>query len=229
VLNWFKPSDAADRLADMIGRDYPLRETHHEARVLITPQGVTSQSGDQVTNLLTVDRSWTVALGSTFLSIETVAYTDHRDFISRLGTVVDALLEGTPIPFLTRLGYRYTNRIDQPEDLANLGSYFNPLTLGPIADGEPEGLVHAATESLYREDRGFLLVRSALLAPNATIDPGLPPLSTKSWILDLDAYTEPTTGELLPVDVRGLADIQAGRARRHFATLVGTQFSERFK
>jgi len=227
-LTWFRPDEVASKLGDEIGSDYPFPETQQEAQFIITPQGVTSQQGDTLYKLTSADRNWTVTLGSTFLSLDTVKYDDHEDFIDRLVRVFDALLAAAPIPALNRLGYRYTNRITDPESLANLGLYFRSDILGAIAGGEPPDLVHSASESIYGDGSGFLLVRTALLGPNASIDPTLPPVAAKSWVLDLDAYIEAAPPGLLPVDVRALAQAQADRARRHFRELITDTFKVRF-
>jgi uncharacterized protein (TIGR04255 family) len=228
-LTWFKTDEVAGKLGESIGSDYPFPEAQQEAQFIITPEGVMPQRGADLHNLVSADRTWTVTLGSTFLSLNTVDYDDHEDFIDRLVRVFDALLLAAPIPELNRLGYRYTNRITDAADLENLGSFFRPDILGAIANGEPQGLVHSASEAVYGDSGGFLLVRTALLGPNASIDPTLPPAAAKSWVLDLDAYTEAAPLARLPVDVRALAQTQADRARRHFRELITDAFKERFK
>jgi uncharacterized protein (TIGR04255 family) len=228
-LTWFKADDVASKLGDVIGSDYPFCETQQEAQLMITPQGVTHQPGDTLYKLISGDRSWTVTLGSTFMALDTVKYSGHEDFIDRVAQVFDALLEAAPIPGLSRLGYRYTNRITDASDLAALTSYFRPDILGAIAQGEAQGLVHSANESVYSDGDGFLLVRTALLRPNSSIDPALPAVETKSWVLDLDAYIELAPAGLHPRNVRALAKDQADRARRHFRELITEDFRERFK
>jgi len=226
MLTWFKAEEAAGRLGDEIGSDYPFAETQQEAQFVITPQGVNTHAGDQVFKLASADRNWTVTLGSTFLTLDTVKYGDHQDFIRRLGIVFDALLATAPIPELARLGYRYTNRIADTEDLARLGDFFQAGILGTIADDDPSTLVHSASESVYDEDGGFLLVRTALLRANTSIDPGLAPVETESWVLDLDAYVE---SALPPLEARALAKTQANRARRRFRRLITDDFKERYR
>jgi len=229
-LAWFKADEVAGRLGESIGRGYPLLETQQEAQLIITPQGVTQHGGKAVHRYLTADRSWIVSLGSRFLSLESVSYRNHSDFITRLGDVWDELLVVAPVPYLTRLGYRYTNRIDQRDDLEQLDRYFKPEILGAIASGQPESLIHSASESVYTENGGMLIVRTALLGPNASIDPGLPSVDTRSWILDLDAYAESIQPEGLKIDaVRQLAQAQADRARRRFRELITSDFEDRFK
>jgi uncharacterized protein (TIGR04255 family) len=228
-LAWFKTDEVESKLGDAIGSDYPYPETQQEAQFIITPQGVTPQQGDKLYKWVSADRNWTVTMGSTFLSLETVAYGEHEDFIERLGQAFDALLAVAPIPGVVRVGYRYTNRITNADDLANLGSYFQAGILGAIASGEPQGLVHSVSESVYGEDGGFLLVRTALLGPNASVDPSLPPADKKSWVLDLDAYVESPPPGLAPTDVRALAQAQADRARKHFRELITNEFKDRFR
>ncbi len=217
----------APQLADAIRADYPLSDTQQEMKVTITSTGLTQQPGDTIYRFHSQDRTWTVTLSDLFLALDTSSYTDHSDFIDRFTTVFDALLAIEAIPYLTRLGYRYTNRLDQPKDILRLQDYFAPGILGGLAQDSPSGVTQTVSETLFKDGDEFLAVRSALLGPNESIDATLPPVATQSWILDLDAYRQSDTG--LPVDdLRRQAEALSNRAGEHFTTLITDDFIERF-
>ncbi len=229
-VSGFQPAIVADRLADAIGDAYPVREDQQELQVTITPQGVTSGVGGTLFRFLSKDRSWAATLHESFLALETSRYIDHRDFITRFGVVFDSLLAAVPrLPYIARLGYRYTNRIVEADDLERLAEYFVPGILGSLAEGRPPNLVHSINESVYRDGEHFLQVRSAMVGPNAAIEPTLPPVDSPSWVLDLDAYDEGPMSGYSVDNVRGQATELADRARLHFRSLITPAFEERFR
>ncbi|GAA1512016.1 hypothetical protein GCM10009690_13780 [Brevibacterium permense] len=87
--------------------------------------------------------------------------------------------------------------------------------------------MHSMTESVYRVESSFLLVRSARLGEGQSIDPTLSPVDEPSWILDLDAYEE---GRL--DSERGAVQTQlyrlSGIASNHFGDVVTERFYERY-
>lgn len=228
-LSVFDLEVVADGIAQIVGGAYPLRDTQQEIEFVLSPSGVSQQSAGTIHRFQSVDRVWTLSLSRQFLALETSAYDGHVGFIERLGSSVSALTEVAMIPFLTRVGYRYTNRLTDPVDIADLPKLVVEGVLGGLAQGDTDQLTRTVSESLYTGvDGTFLLVRSALLEPGVELEPGLAPTDGKSWILDLDAYREKPDG--LPVDT--LAQ-QAGelsaRAAEHFWSVVQPQYIERFK
>lgn len=228
-LSKFNTVAIADTVAEIIGDTYPLRETHQEMQVTITPQGVTQDAGGKVYQFLTVDKEWTASLHDSFVTLETSAYTDHTDFVSRFADIFDSVRNAAHLPYLMRLGYRYTNRIVGQEDLDQLTNYFNPSVLGGLAQGRQSDLVHSITESVYRDGDHWLLVRSAMLEANAVIDPTLPPAASRSWLLDLDAYDEGSPSGYPIASVRSQALALAERARRRFRESITPEFIRRFE
>jgi uncharacterized protein (TIGR04255 family) len=228
-LTKFDPKAVSGDMAEMIGDSYPFSSVEQESLFTIGQSGVSQQPGGTLYRFESIDRTWALTLGDVFLALETSSYSGHQDFLARLGDAVDALRKAARIPTLLRIGYRYTNRLDQPKDIQNLGSYFAPSILGGLAQGDSSKVVRTITETILKEDDSYLVVRSALLEPGALIDPTLKPVTTQSWIVDLDSYIESSVG--LPIEsVRQEAERLARRASQHlFRSLVGPGFEERFR
>lgn len=228
-LSRFDLDAVADEVAHIVGGEYPLRDAQHEIDFVFSPSGVSQQNVGMIHRFQSVDRAWTLSLSSQFLALETSVYEGHVGFIDRLERSVAALTEAARIPFLTRIGYRYTNRLTNPSDITGLRALVVEGVLGGLAQGDAARLTRTVSESLYTGDEGtFLLVRSALLEPGMEVEPGLPPTDGKSWILDLDAFREEPAG--LPVDtvVQQATELSA-RAADHFWSVVTDEFIRRFE
>ena len=224
-----------DAVAMDVGRgladEFPFIARQNENQVILTPEGVHQQATGVIHRFTSVDDGWTVSLGKTFVALEATSYTDHADFVDRLRRVLTVLSAVASIPRWSRIGYRYTNRLEGADDLAALQDYFLPSVLGglPAATDNVE-LVHSITESLYRVDESMLLVRSARLGGGSSIDPTLPPVSGDSWVLDLDAFDEAKSMQLFTPDlVVKRADELSRVAYSHFLAVIQPPFIERFQ
>lgn len=187
-MSGFAHDNVADQLAVRIGKDYPLRDRGQELGFVVTPEGVTQQSGGTLHRFTDGDRRWTVTFAATFITLETSAYTSHEDFILRLVGVVAVVKEYLPLQRWDRFGYRYTNRFSEASDLSALREMFDPAVLGTLALDFSDRIVHHVGETVYEDTEASLLVKSAYLPPNASIDPTIEPVPTPSWMLDLDAF-----------------------------------------
>lgn len=226
-LSKFDLSSVADKYALLIGDDYLLRDTQQELQFTLTPNGVTQQVAGEIHRFQTADLAWTLSLGEQFLALETSRYDGHEGFIQRLTSAATHLASVARIPFLIRVGYRYTNRLTDSTDIADLGQLFDSSILGGLAHGDISELRRTVSESLYAGDSN-LLVRSALLEPNMTIDPAIPPVETQSWILDLDSYREaPASMEINSLG--SLATELSERAGGHFKSVITPAFIARFE
>lgn len=227
-LTDFRLEDVANGMARQLGSEYPLKRRDIELQVVFTPAGPQQQSNGFVHRFASAAEDWTVSIGSSFLAIEANDYQGHEELIGRLSKALTALAESSSIPIIDRVGYRYTNRIVGSDDLALLNERFSPTVLGAIG-AAPEGyeLVHSITESVYKVDSFFLLVRSAQVGASETIDPTLPPVAEKSWILDLDAYDESRVDFNVSTMVE-MATRLSGVASNHFHSLTTPKFVERY-
>lgn len=225
-LTKFDAARVADSLAQAIGDDYPFSDQQQEMQITIDQAGVHQQPGGVIRRFLSHDRAWTVTLSEMFLALDTTEYQGHDDFIARLGVVMDALLVAAPIPSLARVGYRYTNRLDNEADLERLKTLFKPSILGWLEQGDSSTVIQTVSETLLKQGEHYLMVRSALLGPGAVLDPTLPPVQTRSWLVDIDSFVESAQE---PDMARGLARDLSARASGHFRTLITPEFLERFK
>jgi len=218
----------ADQLALAIADEYPFRETAQEMRVTITPAGVEQQAGRVIHRFVSADRTWTVTLSDLFLAVETAAYSGHGQFIDRLERAMAALTALIEIPYLVRLGYRYTDRLTGQADLGAIETYFKPELLGGVSQRGPFELAQSVTESVFKTDGSSLRVRSALLAPRMAITPDLAPVDVTSWVLDLDSVDEPSSG-ITPNSIGAFAEALSSRASDYFWSMVSEPFVERFQ
>lgn len=224
----FNLDEVSAGIGRRLGDDYPLVSRQAEMQVTFSPAGPQQQESGYNFRFSTPGEDWTISVGRNFLALETTAYAGHKDFFTHLRPVLQALHESASIPFTSRIGYRYTNRVVGSADLKSLDQHFVPAVLGGLG-AAPQGgsLVHSITESVYRLDETFLLVRSAQVGPNESIDPTLPPVGEKSWILDLDAYVESKSGadpESIIKRCQNLSSI----ASSQFHSVVTKEFYERY-
>lgn len=228
-LSKFELNDVADHVAQIIGDDYPLRDAQQELEFVVSPSGVTQQTAGTIHRFQTADRAWTISLGQQFLAVDTTKYEGHEDFVKRLMSAFSALTRTVTIPFLTRVGYRYVNQLAEATDVESLRDMFVEGVLGGLAQGDARELRRTVSESVYSADgSNFLLVRSALLEPRMVLEPTLPPVDGKSWILDLDSYREDAKG----IPLEGLAQLATDlseRAAKHFRSVITNEFTRRFE
>ncbi|WP_251450888.1 TIGR04255 family protein [Microbacterium sp. Marseille-Q6648] len=227
-LSSFDLESVATAMARQLSDSFPLKRREPEVQLVFTPAGPQQQANGFVHRLTSAADDWTISLGASFIALETSAYQGHGAFVARLRSALLALNESAKIPVITRIGYRYTNRIVGADDLARLSERFAPSVLGGLGDA-PKGsvLVHTITESVYRFDNTSLLVRSAQVGANESIDPTLAPVKEMSWILDLDAYDESRVA--FAVDsICERAEHLSGIASGQFHALTTEEFTKRY-
>lgn len=228
-LSNFDLENVAVTMARRLSDTFPLKRRDSEVQLVFTPAGPQQQANGFVHRLTSAAGDWAISVGESFIALETSAYQGHDDFIDRLRSALEALVESAKIPVVARIGYRYTNRITGADDLARLSERFKPSVLGGVGDA-PEGsaLVHSITESVYRLDTASLLVRSAQVGENESIDPTLAPVSEKSWILDLDAYDEsPRVGFTVDAVCERAKEL-ATIASAQFHAVTTAEFTKRY-
>nr|WP_281063490.1 TIGR04255 family protein [Brevibacterium permense] len=228
-LTAFDLDQVVARIVDDLGSVYPFKREETEFEVVVNQSGgVQEQSRGRIVRFFSGDERWSLAVGLNFIALESTDYTNHGDFVARLLAGLDIVNECATIPRFSRIGYRYTNRIVGQTDLSSLEEHFVPAVLGGHSVSPRRAdLVHSMTESVYRVESSFLLVRSARLGEGQSIDPTLSPVDEPSWILDLDAYEE---GRL--DSERGAVQTQlyrlSGIASNHFGDVVTERFYERY-
>ncbi|MET3769365.1 uncharacterized protein (TIGR04255 family) [Marisediminicola sp. UYEF4] len=228
MLTSFNLDGVASAMSRALGAPYPLMSRQAEMQVTFTSTGLQEQQTGHIIRFTSVDEAWNISLGNNFLALDTNQYEGHTDFIERLRVVLDALTEVASIPLTERIGYRYTNRVTGKADIDSVPARFAPSVLGGMgAAVSDHTLLHTITETVFSAEDALLLIRSARVRANESIDPSLPPVDEDSWILDLDAYEEQRT----PFDVARIADRcekLAGIAHQHFNEVVTEKFYERY-
>lgn len=228
VMSGFALDNVADQLAVRIGKDYPLREKAQELGFLLTPEGATQQAGGTLHRFADGERQWIITFAATFITLETSAYTSHEDFIPRLVAVVREVKDYLPLQRWDRFGYRYTNRFTDESDMLSLQQLFDPAVLGTLALDFGDEIVHNVGETVYEGKEASLLVKSAYLPPNASIDATIPPVSGRAWLLDLDAFATGPSTAFDDAAINQQANVLAKKAREFFTKVTTDEYRARF-
>lgn len=183
--------EAVAPIQEALKGQYPVLRQEHTVGVLITPEGVTNhEQKETVWRFQSKTGDWQVSLGPTFVALDTDAYLSRGDFCSRLDQVLDVIARVAQPAIAERIGIRYFDRLDDPEQLGRLGALVRPEILGGLAIPLPDGVAlgHTLSESLFALPDGQLLARWGLLPPGAVLDPTVPAVAGVSWVLDLDVF-----------------------------------------
>lgn len=132
---------------------------------------------------------WKITIAPDFLALETTNYVSRSDFVATLQEVLTGLSGVQAPPRVTRVGMRFIDRIENP---SNLSALLNPALLGWIPDTDDETLVHQIHQVLllHPDKSAQVQVKSLCLPPGVSVDPAIPPIDQRSWVLDIDAFTE---------------------------------------
>jgi uncharacterized protein (TIGR04255 family) len=162
------------------------------------------------------DQRWRVSLGVDFVALETSAYDSRQDFLERLRAITGAVEDAFKPAEAKRLGLRYIDRLTG-EAVDRVGELVQPKVLGIMQPSEDppttlgDAIIHVMTEAQLLAQEGRIQGRWGKLPKNATYDPdALEPVSTPSWVLDLDMFT----GEPLPFVSDELHKTATGFAER---------------
>lgn len=193
---------------------YPVLQPETAVEALLSPQGVIQQSTSKAWRFQDIDDTWTVVLGTGFVTLETTHYESRDDFITRLTEVfaaLDVLAAPRPVVVYERLGVRYVNVLRGEDATTKLETYIRPEMYGPLAIEMAPGMRFLASvgQAHFQLDGPQMQSRWAKLPPNAAFLPDVPPLAEASWVLDIDVFFEGRS----PFDPE-----QAASAARHAAT-----------
>ena len=231
VLNKTSMPATLAPVLQQLGKDYPISEEGHEVQVEIGPEGMRQTPGGSLVTLANANKTWQVTIGTSFLSLQTSAYVSRQDFVRRLSTVLQALVSHVSIPYFERIGFRYTNRVEDPAQLQDIERLVHPALLGgysPSTSGSVK-MRHSMSETLYQLDDKMLGARWGFLPPGGSMDPSLPAANSRSWVFDLDAYTE------VQLDPEPISSVEARvselseAAYRYFRWGVTDEFIKTFR
>lgn len=155
-----------------------------------------STSADQITRLI---------LGNDALTIETTQYPGYENFVPNFTKALDIVKEITQASHVSRIGFRYINRIESRSD-RNLDYYLKPQLLGFQFDDIDLLSSYSRTEAIAQTEEGVLRVhcmqfnsekdqsRNPLLPPDIVTKLNVKPISTpekhKYAFLDIDHFKE---------------------------------------
>jgi uncharacterized protein (TIGR04255 family) len=205
-----------DSIADFqerIRARYPLLTPEAMHHIEMSPGTEPRVRTETVWRFSAADQAWRVSLATSFVALETTAYTSRDDFVERLTDIARAFETTVDPKLVLRVGVRYINRIEG-EGLDRLADLIEPEVLGVLRTPFKDAAQHLITEAMLRAEEGQLLARWGSLPAGATIDPqALAPLSAPSWILDLDLFTT----EQSPFSADAIGARVKAFARRQYA------------
>jgi uncharacterized protein (TIGR04255 family) len=175
---------------EAIRATYPVLRQEQTQGIVVGPAGVTSAKPQIAWRFSDGEGHWRVSLTPEFLALETTKYTSRGDFFQRLRLLAEALNEHFEPGQLDRLGVRYIDRVTGAavDDIAKL---VRPEVRGITGTIAATHALHALSESMFATDNARVLTRWGFLPAGATVDPAaIEPASEKSWILDLDMFSD---------------------------------------
>ncbi len=173
--------------------EYQLYSSPSELAWELTPTGLLQAPASVSHTWSRADRSATVTLSPTFVTLSDRNYSDFKGFAAELAKVISAVREALNVPLFDRVGVRYINRISDPIKVEKIDQLVKPELMGHQAlnaASDDVVLVQAITQSLYQVGEGYLQARSGIVPPGETVDPALMPLDTPSWVLDIDSFNQ---------------------------------------
>ena len=132
---------------------------------------------------------WRVSLTPGFLAIETTKYRSRSDFLGRLRTITQSLVEHVQPGQLDRLGIRYIDRVsgDLVDEIALL---VQPEIRGIAGTAVASHATLSLSETRFDTPDFGLTARWGILPPETIYDPSaIEPSTEKSWVLDLDMFS----------------------------------------
>ncbi len=206
---------------------YPVMRREQQAGILVGPDGqITTAESGHLWRFDERPEGWQVMLAPDFLALATTRYTRRRDFLDRLTALLVAAQRELRVRFCERIGIRYVDRVTDTALLGRLAELLRAEVLGTVGTpaGDGADLVHAFSDTTYHLPDGLELHgRWGVLPEMATFDPAIAPVQSRSWVLDLDAYTgEPMPFE--PVALGAKAESACERIYRFFRWAVDDSF-----
>jgi uncharacterized protein (TIGR04255 family) len=226
----FSREEGAAQIQQRLRKDYPILRQASALGLAITPSGVVQQqSQNQLWRLQDRSGTWIVTLSDDFVSIETHAYVSRTDFCDRVDEVLAAVNDVAEPVIYDRVGVRYINQLkgeaeERVQDLVR--TEFHGALSVPLP--EQADLSLALSEALFRFTDGYQLrTRWGRLPEDTAVDPMVPSIDTRSWILDLDSFTD-VSSDFIPADLSKVTRRLADQAYRFFRWVVTPAFDQTF-
>jgi uncharacterized protein (TIGR04255 family) len=214
-------------LAKLLEDDYPVRGLV-QGVVLPLPGMSTPPTPEHFRTFEDTEGLWKATVAPDFIALETSRYASRKDFLARLERLLSARGQVKAPPRVTRVGIRYTDRIENPQGLVEI---VHPSLLGFLPElTEPdESLSNQVVQALLSDPStgAQVQVRSLCLPPGLLFDSSIPPVPVQSWVLDIDSFNESPTA----FEASALTDIVstlAERAYQVFYWSVTDRFRDEF-
>lgn len=181
-----------DRVApfqEAIRATYPVLREDRIAQLVFGAPGTPSISEGLIWRFQDREAEWRwrVSLAVDYIALETRAYTNRRDLLSRFDAIVSALNSAFRPQEVQRLGVRYVDRLVEPA-LGKLESFFHPPVLGIVGSKLRPAAQQVLTQAVLETEEGQLLARWGSVPSKMTVDPEIPIVAGPSWIIDLDIF-----------------------------------------
>lgn len=176
------------------------------------------------------ESKWTVTLNPSFMTLHTLAYRSRDDFMDRFAEVLRALAKSIRPSTMNRLGVRYVDQVKGDEFL-QLDQLVSPEMRGIERPALRPHIVQSFHDTVCNIEEGRLRARWGIMPKETTHDLSvLAPISTTSWVFDVDAYYE-APDVPMPFDhslIVGKAGALANRTYAVFRSVVTQQFLKTF-
>jgi len=162
-----------------------------EQSVVLNLLGTEPKKEETVWRFFDDSENWRLTLAPNFLALEAVKYTSRDDFLQRFKDAITVLGECITPKHIDRIGIRYIDQV-KGDELSRIKELVRPEILGAFDSPIGEAMAHSLTQNLYKLESGAKFsTRWGLLGERQTYDAAsLMPLEEKSWMLDLDMYSE---------------------------------------
>jgi len=171
-----------------------------------------------------------VSLTAEAITLETAAYVSRDDFLIRFQFILEKLVETIRPSLVQRVGFRYVDRLQDPNDLAELSDLIHAELLNVLQSGIVQHIDISMTEITGSTKEGKIIARYGLAPPKFSHDLEMaPPVGVKSWVLDVDSYSTNCAGKSFDAQMLCTElDKVAARAYAFFRWGVTEKFLKRF-
>ena len=220
-------SDFVGPFQEAIRAEYPILRREETHDMVIQHGGIAKGRSSAIWRFSEADGPWRVALAEEFVALETHQYSSRDDFISRLERVLSALAEHATPSQADRIGVRYIDRLTG-RDAEDLPSLVRPEIAGVLGAAVASKTYQAVSQHLFElEGDNRLLARWGRVPPDRGFADAVPPVDTRSWVLDLDAFRDGAV-PFSSMDLANQARELSERIYTFFRWSVTREFIRRF-
>ena len=218
---------------EAIRDDYPhlQRDNIQSVEVNVDKSGMQHQTTETVVwRFFDLERIVRVSLGTDAITLETAKYVSRKEFMKQLKIVLDALSSTIKPAAVTRVGFRYVDRIQGGKNLGSLSKLIRPELLNILQPNLLQHIEFSMTNITCITKEGKLIVRYGMAPPKFTHDPDMaPPVENPSWVLDIDSFSTKCEGSEFEPNLlcKGLNEV-AARAYAFFRWGITDEFLQYF-